>query len=53
MEREAIISLTHLLTSMKDAVHQLEIAVKNKDLEKEKQAKKEILGLQLQMEHIL
>lgn len=53
MEREVLVSLAHLLTSMKDATKQLEIAVKKKDLELEKRAKKEILSFQMQMESLL
>lgn len=48
-----ILSLTHILTSMKDASSRLEDAIREKDIEQEKKAKKEILGLQIQMRGML
>jgi hypothetical protein len=50
MNKEDIAVLAQLLSSMKDAVSELEKAQRNKDLEKINLAKKEILMLKEQMD---
>jgi hypothetical protein len=49
MNKEDITILAQILSSMKDAVSELEKAQKNKDLERINLAKKEILTLKDQM----
>jgi hypothetical protein len=50
MNKEDISMLAQLLSSMKDAVYELEKAQKNKNIEKMNLAKKEILMLKEQMD---
>lgn len=53
MKKEDIAILAQLLTSMKDAIDELEEAEKNKDAEKLAAAKREILNFQTQINSIL
>lgn len=53
MEKEAITVIAQMLTAMKDAISALEKAQKEKDLEKENRAKKEILNLKDQLDRVI
>jgi len=53
MEKEEILLLAQLLTSVKDAINNLEKAQKKKDLDGIVNAKLEILNLQRQIDMLL
>ena len=53
MEKEDIIVIAQLLTSIKDAIDRLEEAQRNKDVERLNAAKKEILQFQKQISELL
>lgn len=53
MEKERILLLAQLLTSMKEAATRLEEALKNKDAEHLALIKREILAYQEKVDHML
>ncbi len=53
MEKEDIMVIAQLLTSIKDAIDRLDEAQRNKDVEKLNAAKKEILQFQKQISELL
>ena len=53
MEKEEVIIIAQLLTSIKDAIDKLEEAKRHKDIEKFNSAKKEILNFQQQANELL
>jgi len=53
MNKEDIIALAHLLTSMKDAGSKMAEAIKKKDSEELAEAKNEMLSLQRQVNLML
>ncbi len=53
MKKEDIDVLSKLLTNMKDALNELETAIKKKDYEKINAVKKKILDFQLQIDRKL
>ncbi len=53
MEKEDVTLIAQLLTSVKDALEKLDVALKKKDVEKLNEAKEEIINFQKQIDKLL